>query len=78
MIETEKQKTVIEVETAVICDRCHGRVAADTYEFPECFRINFTAGYSSPFGDTNRVRCELCPACFHALISEYCRIEPAT
>ncbi|MET4695303.1 hypothetical protein [Endozoicomonas lisbonensis] len=75
MIITERKPIEQDVEVAVECDRCEKRYDKnkDLCDFEEVLRLDFTAGYTSAFGDGYRIQCDLCSDCLHQLISGYCR-----
>ena len=56
---------------SITCDRCK-KVITDDFELQEIHSISFTGGYSSVFGDMNRVDCDLCQQCLYELIGEFC------
>ena len=62
-----------EVFDAIVCDKC-GKEYRDEIEIQEFHRIDFTGGFSSVFGDGNRVQCDLCQDCLYVMISEYTKV----
>jgi hypothetical protein len=64
----------IEVVHGLCCDRCGSKARRDEAAFQEFVSIDQVAGYGSVFGDGNRVRLDLCPACLQQLVGEWIRI----
>lgn len=54
-----------------ICDKCKKEIS-DELELQETYRIQFTGGYGSIFGDGENVSCDLCQKCLKKLIGEFC------
>lgn len=72
-----EQKIVTQVCTEIICDRCGTRIPEDNgTEWQEAYRIEFTGGYGSVFGDGNHVECDLCQSCLHTLIGKFAHTTP--
>lgn len=65
----------IEVVHGLCCDRCGSEARRDEAAFQEFVSIDQVAGYGSVFGDGNRVRLDLCPACLKALAGEWIRVS---
>jgi hypothetical protein len=62
-----------QVLNKVICDKCKKEISKkDNLELQELHHIDFYAGYSSVFGDENRITCDLCQHCLYELISDFC------
>ena len=56
----------------LLCDRCGKTILVDDIlEYQEAFQIEFTAGYSSVFGDGALVSCTLCQSCLYDLIQDF-------
>ena len=70
------QNVVTKVCTEIVCDRCGLRMPFNDVEWYESYRIEFTGGYGSIFGDGNRVECDLCQTCLHDLIGKFARATP--
>lgn len=64
---------IVNVVSNVQCDVC-GRVDSDQMEIQEYLHVNFRAGYSSVFGDLNRVECDVCQHCVQRLLGPFIRI----
>lgn len=75
MIETKRKRQVVEVEAAIVCDRCGTRIEVNDLEFQEIFRISHVGGYYSIFGDGNEVSVELCQRCFKELLGQFARVR---
>lgn len=74
MREFIKQRIEQQVCTAITCDRCGKHISKDNdTEWHEAFRIEFTAGYGSVFGDGNKIECDLCQTCLRDLIGDFAR-----
>lgn len=72
-----EQKFVTKVCTEIVCDRCGKRIPEDNSdEWHAGYRIEFTGGYGSVFGDGNQVECDLCQSCLHSLIGKFARSTP--
>jgi hypothetical protein len=75
------EKKTIEIEdhkvVGMICDKCKKKFCwADEgfIEMQESYRITFTGGYGSVFGDGATIECDLCQSCLKALIGDVCRV----
>ena len=69
---TEKVKHIDYVK----CDKCGKEIyPTDHQEYSEIHFINFIGGFSSVFGDSCVVDCELCQHCLKEMIIDYCRID---
>ncbi len=72
-MRTYKIVTVKEQElTSFKCNRCNKEMINDDMELQESHSIGFVGGYSSVFGDMNKVECDLCQQCLKDLIGEFC------
>ena len=68
---------------SITCDVCGSKFTRkddepwDTYEVQEFVSISFTAGYSSVFGDENKVELDICQHCLKQKLGDFVRItEP--
>lgn len=76
MIESITKSIEIKEEVSLTCDKCGKQYGSeDTYERQEAYRFRFTGGYSSVFGDGNKISCDLCQHCLKELIGEFCKIN---
>lgn len=78
MIKTKRTKVTTKVEKIerVICDRCNKEwTYDDIIEWQESYRIQFTGGYGSLFGDESKVTCDLCQGCLYDLIKIFCFVD---
>lgn len=76
MIEYEKQTVQIVSPKIKVCDNCKKKVEkSDWIEFQEFYHIDFKGGYGSIFGDSAKIKCDLCQSCLKEIIGEICRIE---
>jgi hypothetical protein len=77
MIKVKKEEILQtkETATAIVCDKCKKEVSIeeDPMEAQEFYRIYFTGGYSSIFGDMTTVECDLCQNCLMEFIKPYYR-----
>ena len=76
----EYQTTLVERQEmkTFICDKCGKKYTSkseDCMELQETYSIRFTGGYSSVFGDSNSVSCDLCQHCLKDLIGDFCRFN---
>lgn len=56
------------------CDRCGRHAEAHDFECPELLSINHKVGYSSIFGDTNRISMDLCQHCVKEVLGQWITI----
>ncbi len=54
------------------CDKCKKEIM-ETMELQETYRIQFTGGYGSVFGDGASIECDLCQRCLKDMIGDICR-----
>ncbi|WP_240297093.1 hypothetical protein [Escherichia coli] len=56
---------------AKTCDRCgrHAKTVVDDIEFNEFLSVNHLAGYGSIFGDSNRLKLDLCQHCLKDVLA---------
>ena len=65
------QKNVSEL-VSISCDICKKEIALDDFmELQEMVHIEFVCGYSSVFGDGDRVMLDMCQRCFKEKLGEY-------
>jgi hypothetical protein len=69
------KKTIIEMHQvekieAIICDVCKVEYD-DPMEMQEFLQYSDTAGYSSVFGDMNRLSLDMCQHCVKKILGEY-------
>jgi hypothetical protein len=77
MIKTKKVSVQVEQPTEIECDKCHTVYdVSDYFEVQEFLHINFVGGFSSIFGDGNKVECDICQHCLATMISGLYRITP--
>ena len=57
------------------CDRCNLTFEQGDVMFDAMVCIDFQAGYTSPFGDGNRVQLDFCEDCFRDLLSPWIRVK---
>lgn len=62
-------RTQLEMKS-ITCDCCK-KEYDDTMEIQEFLSYNDTAGYSSIFGDMNRLSLDLCQYCIKELLGKY-------
>ena len=63
---------------SVICDVCKTEYKnIDDVEIQEFLHIDLIGGYSSIFGDSNSVRCNICQYCLREKLGEFLRIGDA-
>lgn len=62
------------VVNLIECDRCKLEAAPGEILFDAMISIDYSAGYTSPFGDGNRVRLDICEDCFRDLLSSWIQI----
>ncbi|EFN9485535.1 hypothetical protein D3J50_12560 [Escherichia coli] len=55
------------------CDRCgrHAKTVVDDIEFNEFLSVNHLAGYGSIFGDSNRLKLDLCQHCLKDVLGQW-------
>lgn len=76
MIEYITQSIEVKTETSLTCDKCGKQYGSeDTFERQEAYSFRFTGGYSSVFGDGNKISCDLCQHCLKELIGEFCTVN---
>lgn len=64
------------IMTSMQCDVCKkDYLADDAMEIQEFHRVGFTGGYSSVFGDSTTVRCDICQHCLKRMIEKYMRLD---
>ncbi|WP_332087559.1 hypothetical protein [Klebsiella quasipneumoniae] len=58
---------------AKTCDRCgrHAKTVVDDIEFNEFLSVNHLAGYGSIFGDSNRLKLDLCQHCLKDVLGQW-------
>ena len=59
---------------SITCDKCHKEYTVahdDNLEIQEFHTIHFVGGYSSVFGDSTTVRCDICQRCLYELIKDF-------
>jgi len=74
-----KQTEESEKLKEITCDVCKKTfdIKKDFMQIQEFSYIDFVGGYSSIFGDMNRVQCDICQDCLKKLLSDYLRINPS-
>jgi len=73
MQEYEERSMMQYYLTKFICDRCKKEISVDDeMELQETYTINFHGGFTSVFGDMNKVTCDLCQHCLYELIGDFC------
>lgn len=79
MIKHEIQMKALYIPVVFICDKCKVEIPkTDQLEWQETHTIEFTAGYSSVFGDCNKVTCHLCQKCLYSFIGSICTIKESS
>lgn len=69
----------VEVPSEITCDICgktynmdrNENEPEDDFEIQEFHHINFTGGYTSVFGDENKVTCDICQHCLKEKLGQY-------
>lgn len=79
MIHYKKKIKTFEVPEYITCDRCKNSYSTDPYtddsmEVQEFHHIRFTGGFSSVFGDSVPIECDLCQHCLLELIGTFYRV----
>ena len=80
MINVKREVKEIEITESIVCDKCGKKILPDDFpddfvEWQEFYQIGFIGGYGSVFGDSARIRCDLCQQCLKDLIGDYCYYE---
>ena len=72
MIEYKIEMEEIQVAKNITCDVCKTKYdyEKDDMEIQEFHHINFVGGFSSVFGDMNRVRGDICQHCLNKKLGE--------
>ena len=68
-------KTIQEV-SAYICDRCGREASTEDFEASQFTSIDYIGGYSSIFGDGDRISLDICQHCLKETLGEWLRISP--
>ena len=71
-LETFKTVSVVH---QIRCDRCGKEVESGEVGFEQMISIGFNAGYSSIFGDGNRVDIDLCEICVRDTLGTWLQIK---
>ena len=62
------------------CDKCKKSftegILEDDFEIQEFLKINFIGGYTSIFGDTRKVKLDICQHCLKTLIGDLIPADP--
>jgi len=72
---TEEETVKRQYFEKFICDKCKRELTADDIDLQESYTIQFEGGYSSMFGDSVKVTCDLCQDCLFKMIGEICKYE---
>ena len=79
MIEykTETKTEEVKIPKSITCDICKKKYIYkdDIMEIQEFHHIRFTGGYSSVFGDMNKIKGDICQHCLNDKLGEYLSIE---
>lgn len=60
------------------CDRCKLEAVPGDLLFDPMISIEYSAKYTSPFGNGSLVQLDLCETCFKDLLSDWIRVRRAT
>ena len=67
-IVKKRESTLVKI----ICDICKKEIPLDDFmELQEMVSIEFVGGYSSVFGDGDRVMIDMCQSCFKDKLGNY-------
>lgn len=78
MRTTRVKQVERQILVSITCDKCQKEYTVandDNLEIQEFHTINFVGGYSSVFGDSTTVRCDICQHCLKQLIGDFAVIE---
>jgi hypothetical protein len=75
MMKKFRKKMVQEI-SGFVCDRCGHEAKAHQGEAEEFVSIDRVGGYSSIFGDGNRISVDICQHCLKEVLREWLRIVP--
>lgn len=71
--ETKKERKIVEIITARICDRCKRRSESPDWEFQEFIQIEWTCGYGSIMTDGDTYALDLCQNCVKELLEPHAK-----
>lgn len=75
MIKTEQIVVSTTVETFIVCDSCGRESEIGSMEASEYLKIDFEGGFSSVFGDGNKVSSDLCQFCVKKYLGNFLKIK---
>ncbi|MEC4156440.1 hypothetical protein AB7142_24550 [Escherichia coli] len=69
---TQQESIIISAKS---CDKCNFHAEKDNPEFHEFLSIDRRAGFSSVFGDGNRLKLDLCQRCVKDLLNQWLSVS---